>query len=70
MIAFQNWPGIDITFLLSAELAKKRVDLVELALDRIVIVIAPGIARDSANSCRRGACVEVSLKIILRQYND
>ena len=66
VIAFQNWAGIDITFLLSAELAKKLVDLIELALDQIVIVIAAGVARDSACSGRRVDCLGISVKIIER----
>ena len=54
MIAFQHRPGIDITFLLSAKTAKELVDLVQLCRDYIVIVVAPGVARDSSCSacCR------------------
>ena len=33
MIAFQNWPSIDITFLVATEFAKKLVDLVKLGPD-------------------------------------
>src|ERR1700745_1505735 len=47
VIAFQNWPGIDITFLLPADPAKNLVDLIELGCDQVVIVIAARISRDS-----------------------
>src|SRR5207302_10196740 len=70
MIAFQNWPGIDITFLVATELAKKLVDLVKLGLDQIMIVIAPGVARDSACGGRPVACLRVSMEIVQRKYND
>src|SRR6266496_4021361 len=70
VVAFQNWPSIDITFLASADLAKKLVDLIELACDQVVIVIAPGIARDFACSRRRVAGIPASLEIIQRQNNN
>ena len=57
VIAFQNRPGIDITFLLPAERAKKLVDFIELVCNQVVIVIAPRISRDSACSGRRVACL-------------
>ncbi len=47
VVAFQNRTSIHITFLLSAKVAEKLVDLVELCLDHIVIVIAPRVPRDS-----------------------
>src|ERR1700687_5712032 len=47
MIALQNRAGVDVTFLLSAELAKEIVDLAELFFDHIVIVVAPSVARDT-----------------------
>ena len=46
MIPFQHRPGVDITFLLSAKAAKKLVDPVQLCPDYIVIIVAPGVARD------------------------
>src|SRR5215467_14854629 len=52
MIAFQDWPGIDITFLLSTEATEKIVDLVELGVDYVVVVIAPRVSCDSP--CSRG----------------
>ena len=65
MIPFQHRPGVDITFLLSAKAAKKLVDPVQLCPDYIVIVVAPGVARDpSCSSCSRGPVGRVSLKII------
>src|SRR4026209_412502 len=36
MISFQHRPGVDVTFLMSPETAKKLVDPVELRLDSIV----------------------------------
>jgi len=45
VIAFQNWPSIDITFLLPVERAKKLVDFIELVCNQVVIVITPGSAR-------------------------
>ena len=69
MIAFQNWAGIHITFLLPAKLAKKLVDLVELALDQIVIVVAPRVARDSARGGGHVACLGLSVEVIQRKYN-
>ena len=59
VIAFQNRPGIDITFLLPAERAKKLVDFIELVCNQVVIVIAPRISRDSACSGRRVACLRI-----------
>src|SRR4029077_12796616 len=38
MVTLQNRAGIHVIFLLSAEVAKKLVDLVELRLDHIVII--------------------------------
>src|SRR4029077_6348047 len=70
VIAFQNWPSIDITFLTPAGLAKKPVDLIELTCDQVMIVIAQGIARDFACSCRRVACFPASLEIIQRPNNN
>ena len=43
MITFQDWTSIDITFLLSAEAAKKLIDLVELCPEHFMVVIAPGV---------------------------
>src|SRR5207247_8017266 len=52
VVTLQNRTCVDVTFLLSAEFAKKIVDLVELCLDQIVVIIAPRVARDSAgNPC-------------------
>jgi hypothetical protein len=70
VIAFQNRPGIDITFLLPAERVKKLVDFIELVCNQVVIVIAPRISRDSACSGWRFACLGLSLEIIQRQNND
>src|SRR6266508_6195579 len=70
VIALQNWPSLDITFLASARPAKKLVDFIELACDQVVIVIAPGIARDFACSRRRVAGIPASLEIIQRQNNN
>jgi hypothetical protein len=65
MISFQHRPGVDVTFLLSADAAKKLVDPVELRLDDIMIVLTPGIACDSSHSfCSRGLVGRVPLKII------
>jgi hypothetical protein len=70
VITFQNWPSIDITFLAPAKLAKKLVDLIELTCDQVMIVFAPGIARDFACRCRRVGCFVASLEIIQRQNNN
>src|SRR5580765_2579854 len=71
MIAFQHWPGVDITFLLSAKTAKKLVDPVQLCPDYIMIIVSPGVARDpSCSSHSRGPVRRVSLKIIQRQDNN
>src|SRR4030095_11817909 len=70
VITFQNRSSIDITFLLPAELAQKLIDFSQFALDQIVIVIAPGIPRDSACSGTGVACLGGSLKIIHRKHND
>src|SRR5438874_13088792 len=84
VIAFQNWPSIDITFLVATGLAKKLIDLIKLACDQLVIVITPGIARDSPSLCSRrdrACCAEscrgdrrrvgrASLEIIQPQNND
>src|SRR2546430_14011054 len=42
MIPFQHRAGVDVTFLLSTKAAKELVDPVQLCLDYIVIVLAPG----------------------------
>ena len=56
VIAFQDRPGIDITLLLPAERAKKLVDFIQFVLDQIVIIIAPGIARDLSCSPDLSGC--------------
>ena len=48
IIAFQHRSGVDVTFLNSAALVKKLIDLIELVLDQFVIIIAPGVTRDSS----------------------
>src|SRR5205823_9153930 len=69
VIAFQDRPGVHVTFLLSAEVAKKRVDLVELAFDNLVVIVTPRISRDLSFSVLRRLNL-FTLKIIQRQYND
>src|SRR6476660_6695748 len=68
MIAFQHRPGVDVTFLLSTKAAKELVDPIQLCLDYIVIVLAPGVPRDL--SFRRASIWRPSLKIIQRQDNN
>src|SRR6266436_4750067 len=70
VIAFQDRPGIHVTFLLSAEVAKKRVDLVELAFDNLVVIVTPRISRDLSLSGGLRCLNLFGLKIIQRQYND
>src|SRR5882724_1774836 len=70
VIAFQDRPGIHITFLLSAEVAKKRVDLVELAFDNLVVIVPPRIPSDLSLSGGLRCLNLFGLKIIQRQYND
>src|SRR4029077_19630983 len=69
VIAFQDRPGIHVTFLLSAEVAKKRVYPVELAFDNLVVIVAPRVPRDLSLSVL-GHLNFFTLKIIHRQYND
>ena len=64
MIPFQDWPRIDITFLLSATVAKKLVNPVEFYSDYIVVIISPSVSRDpSALFCSRGSVGRVALEI-------
>src|SRR6266508_3822424 len=70
VIAFQDRPGIHVTFLLSAEVAKKRVDLVELAFDNFVVIVRPRIPSDLSLSGGLRCLNLFTLKIIQRQYND
>src|SRR5262249_37929380 len=71
MISFQHWTGIDITFLLSAEGAKKLVDFVQLSCDYVVIVVSPRVARHTARSfCSRALMGCLSLEIIQRENNN
>src|SRR5206468_8303752 len=70
VIAFQDRPGIHVTFLLSAEVAKKRVDLVELAFDNFVVIVPPRIPSDLSLSGGLRCLNLFGLKIIQRQYND
>src|SRR6266487_390056 len=69
VIAFQDRPGIHVTFLLSAEAAKKCVDLVELAFDNLVVIVTQRISRDLSLGVLRRLNL-FTLKIIQRQYND
>src|SRR5262245_18010724 len=65
MIAFQHRSCVDIRLLLSAKVAKKLVDPVQLCSDYIMIIVTPGVSRDPACSpcsCDPLGCV--SLKII------
>src|SRR5947207_10944683 len=52
MIAFQNRPGIDVTFLLATKLGQKLVELVQFPGDDVMIIISPRISRNS--SCSGG----------------
>src|SRR6266478_9560258 len=70
VIAFQDRPGVHVTCLLSAEVAKKRVDLVELAFDNLVVIVTPRIPRDLSLSGGLRCLNLFGLKIIQRQYND
>src|SRR4029077_7769456 len=71
MIPFQHRPGVDITFLLSAKVAKKLVDPVQPCPGYIMIIVSPGVARNpSCSSCICGPVVRISLKIIQRQDNN
>src|SRR6266487_458668 len=70
MIPFQQRAGVDVTFLLSTKAAKELVDPVQLCPDYIVIVLAPRVSRDPADSsCSRGPVGRVSLKIIQGENN-
>ena len=64
VVTLQNRTCVDVTFLLSAEFAKKIVDLVELCLDQIVVIIAPRVARDSAGNRGLGDPSLFTLEII------
>src|SRR6516225_1610245 len=69
VIAFQDRPGVHVTFLLPAEVAEKRVDLVEFAFDNSVVIVTPRISRNfSLSSLRRLNLF--TLKIVQRQYDD
>jgi hypothetical protein len=81
VIAFQNWPGIDVTFLLAAKLAKKLINAIELSFDQVMVVMTPSVARDSPSLCcnlslachaeaLRRQLGRASLEIIHRQYDD
>src|SRR6476646_869029 len=71
VIPFQQWAGVDITFLLSTKAAKELVDPVQLCPYDIVIIFSPGVAGDlSCSSCSRGPVGRVSLEIIQRQNNN
>ena len=71
VITFQNWSGIDVTFLSSAESTKEIVDLVQVYRHHVVVIIAPRVPRDSTGcSLRsRGSVGHISLKVIQR-YDD
>src|SRR5437016_12833561 len=69
VIAFEDRPGIHVTFLLSAEVAKKRVDLVELAFHTLVVLVTPRISRALPLSVLRRLHL-FTLKILQRHYND
>src|SRR5437016_5835622 len=69
VIAFEDRPGIHVTFLLSAEVAMICVDLVELAFHNLVVIVTPRISRDLSLSVLRRLNL-FTLKIIQRQYND
>src|SRR6059058_1355276 len=64
VVTLQNRTCVDVTFLLSAEFAKKIVDLVKLCLDQIVVIIAPRVARDSAGSRGLGHPSVFTLEIV------
>src|SRR4030095_10188074 len=68
MIPFQHRPGVDITFLLSTKAAKELVDLVQLVCNYVVIILAPGVPRNSP--CSRAPVRRSPLKIIQRQNNN
>src|SRR6266436_5524517 len=70
VIAFQNRPGVHVTFLLSAKAAKKLVDLVELAFDNFVIIVTPRIPGDLSGSAGFRLLSLFPLKIIHRQDDD
>src|SRR5207253_5142767 len=82
MIALQNRACVHVTFLSAAESAKEIVDLVQLRRDHIMVIVAPGVARDSsgcslynrgpachAEALRRRVC-HISLKVIQRHDDD
>src|ERR1051326_9109223 len=46
VIALQDRAGIDVTFLPSPKAGEKRVDLVQLGLDHLMVIIAPRVLRD------------------------
>src|SRR5205823_13183882 len=69
VIAFQDRPGVHVIFLLPAEVAKKRVDLVEFAFDNLMVIVTPRISRDFSFSVLRRLNL-FTLKIIQRQYDD
>src|SRR5437762_10096622 len=52
------------------EVAKKRVDLVELAFDNFVVIVPPRIPSDLSLSGGLRCLNLFGLKIIQRQYND
>src|SRR6266498_3250830 len=62
MISFQHRPGVDVTFLLSTETAKKLVNLAQLVRNYVVIILAPRVPRNS--SCSHAPVGRPSLKII------
>src|SRR5439155_11698682 len=70
MITFQDWPSIDITFLLSAKVAKEIVDFIELGRDHLMVIVAPRVPRNlSCGSALRPVSF-FTLKIIQRQNHN
>ena len=70
VIAFQDRPGIHVTFLPSAKFAKELVDFVEFAFDNLVVIVAPRVPRDLSLGGDLRRLNLFTLKIIQRQYND
>src|SRR5215831_3690921 len=70
MIAFQDRPGINVTFLLPAKAAKEAIDLLQLVSDYVVVIVSPGVPRDLTRSwCSCVLVRRVPLKIIQCQSN-
>src|SRR5205814_4724539 len=48
VVAFEDRPSVDITFLGSAEFGEKLAELLEFREHHVVVIVAPGVTRDSS----------------------